>query len=64
MGQEYWDQFGPQDLADMKAEFENRCPATGDGTGTPCCDRAGEYNGFGSDGPLIFKCPLSCPCHD
>lgn len=29
-----------------------------------CCPRAGEYNGFGSDGPLKFKCPKGCPCHD
>jgi len=29
-----------------------------------CCDRAGEYNGFGSDGPLAFVCPESCSCHD
>lgn len=28
-----------------------------------CCDRAGEYNGYGS-GPLLFVCPKSCPCHD
>lgn len=30
----------------------------------PCCDRRGEYNGFGSDGPRLFECPRSCPCHD
>jgi len=30
----------------------------------PCCRRAGEYNGFGSDGPLAFNCPKDCPCHD
>ena len=30
----------------------------------PCCDRAGEYNGFGSDGPLLFRCPEGCSCHD
>lgn len=29
-----------------------------------CCDRAGEYNGFGSDGPTSFTCPKGCPCHD
>lgn len=29
----------------------------------PCCDRANEYNGFGS-GPLVFVCPKHCPCHD
>ncbi len=30
----------------------------------PCCDRRDEYNGFGSDGALIFTCPKHCPCHD
>ena len=29
----------------------------------PCCDRRGEYNGYGS-GPLKFVCPKHCPCHD
>lgn len=29
-----------------------------------CCDRAGDYNGFASDGPTIFTCPNSCACHD
>jgi hypothetical protein len=29
-----------------------------------CCDRAGEYNGFGSEGPLAFLCPEGCSCHD
>lgn len=31
-----------------------------------CCARAGEYNGFGSDGPLLFHCdlPNGCACHD
>jgi len=32
-------------------------------TGPPCCDRAGEYNGYAS-GPLIFTCPKRCSCHD
>lgn len=30
----------------------------------PCCSRMDEYNGFGSDGPWLFTCPKSCPCHD
>jgi len=30
----------------------------------PCCDKRGEYNGFGSDGPLKFTCPKHCSCHD
>lgn len=41
------------------------CPGHGrGGTGLACCDRAGEYNGFGSDGPTIFRCPNGCSCHD
>lgn len=28
-----------------------------------CCDRADEYNGFGS-GHTIFTCPKHCSCHD
>lgn len=35
------------------------------GEGHPwCCLRAGEYNGFGSDGPRKFICPKGCGCHD
>jgi len=30
----------------------------------PCCARAGQYNGYGSDGPLLFDCPADCACHD
>jgi hypothetical protein len=41
------------------------CPGHGSGgTAEPCCDRVGEYNGFGSDGPSIFTCPKGCACHD
>jgi hypothetical protein len=41
------------------------CPGHGEPyTGPRCCDRAGEYNGFGSDGPLAFTCPKHCSCHD
>jgi hypothetical protein len=29
-----------------------------------CCERGDMWNGFGSDGPLTFRCPTSCPCHD
>jgi hypothetical protein len=29
-----------------------------------CCSRAGEYNGYGSDGPLAFRCAKGCSCHD
>jgi hypothetical protein len=30
---------------------------------SPCCERRGEYNGFGS-GSLKFTCPNHCNCHD
>lgn len=41
------------------------CPGHGPhGTGPKCCDRAGEYNGYGSDGPTLFTCPNHCGCHD
>lgn len=33
---------------------EHYCPLTGDR----------EYNGYGSDGPWLFHCPLGCSCHD
>lgn len=40
------------------------CPGHGrGGTQAPCCDRAGEYNGFDS-GPVAFHCPVHCSCHD
>lgn len=40
------------------------CTGTGkNGHRKPCCDRAGEYNGFGS-GEIIFHCPEICTCHD
>jgi hypothetical protein len=42
----------------------NECPGhERGGKAPPCCDRAGEYNGYGS-GPLEFHCPKSCSCHD
>ena len=34
------------------------------GKAPPCCDRAGEYNGYNSDGPILFRCPKGCSCHD
>jgi hypothetical protein len=41
------------------------CPGHGrGGRKEACCERAGEYNGFGSDGPLLFRCPNGCGCHD
>jgi hypothetical protein len=40
------------------------CPGHGrGGSAVPCCARAGEYNGFDS-GPVTFRCPQSCSCHD
>ena len=30
---------------------------------TKYCDRAGEYNGYGS-GSMLFRCPKDCSCHD
>lgn len=47
-----------------EADRAKRCShAATDNTGPDCCDRAGEYNGFGS-GPLKFTCPKHCSCHD
>jgi len=43
------------------AGFASRNPAA---PGPRCCDRAGTYNGLGSDGPTAFTCPRSCACHD
>ena len=40
------------------------CVGHGRGGTGRCCDRAGEYNGYGSDGPWLFVCPKSCSCHD
>ncbi len=40
------------------------CQGHGRGGLRKCCERAGEYNGFASDGPLSFTCPESCSCHD
>ena len=30
----------------------------------PCCAKRNNWNGFGGDTPLLFVCPVSCPCHD
>lgn len=43
--------------------YGSECPGN-NGTGEPCCERAGQYNGYGSDGPFLFHCPRSCSCHD
>lgn len=43
----------------------NECPGHDrGGKRQKCCELAGEYNGFGSDGPLLFDCPTGCSCHD
>ena len=44
---------------------DRRCDAKPDGE-VRCCARAGEHNGFGTDGPLLFECdqPGGCWCHD
>lgn len=40
------------------------CPGHGrGGKAEPCCERAGEYNGYDS-GPTVFDCPKHCSCHD
>lgn len=49
-------EFRPSDPAE--------CVGKDRGGSGKCCDRAGEYNGFGSDGPLAFVCPNGCDCHD
>lgn len=47
-----------------KAILKSReCMGHGRGGRHCCCDRVGEYNGYGS-GPIIFSCPENCSCHD
>lgn len=48
----------PPELAAWAGHTVHRCAPE-----APCCDRAEEYNGYGS-GPTIFECPKSCMCHD
>ncbi len=50
----YWNTYVPSEKLSVQ-ETETPCD---------CCDRADEYNGFGSDGPLLFVCPKDCQCHD
>lgn len=48
----------------VKEPPERHCKGYGFGNaGAPCCERAGEYNGYAS-GPLLFRCPKGCGCHD
>lgn len=51
-------------LADPDEPRKPECCGHGRGGTGRCCDRAGEYNGFASDGPLLFRCPNGCSCHD
>ena len=53
-----------EEKASAKKEIKTECSGHGRGGTVECCPRAGEYNGFGSDGPLKFHCPKSCSCHD
>ncbi len=49
----------------LSCRWCNRCCGySHEHNGPPCCERAGEYNGYGSDGALLFECPRSCGCHD
>lgn len=43
---------------------KTECVGHDRGGTSQCCERAGEYNGYGSDGPTTFTCPTSCSCHD
>ncbi len=53
------------DAAGYPVTIPDECPGHGrGGQHAPCCERAGEYNGFGSDRPLSFTCPKHCSCHD
>lgn len=50
---------------DPTNDWPYECPGHGrGGTKSPCCARAGQYNGYGSDGPTLFECPQHCGCHD
>lgn len=46
--------------------FCQECPGyERGGKAAPCCERAGEYNGYPyEDGPALFCCPRNCGCHD
>ena len=61
-----WDRFSWEEHDE--GEFRRilkECPGHDrGGQGEKCCERAGEYNGFGSDGPTKFTCPKHCSCHD
>ena len=55
----------PSHLPESPTQWQQVCCGmTPLGKGPPCCGRAGEYNGYGSDGPTIFTCPKNCGCHD
>jgi hypothetical protein len=50
--------------AQQNAKRRDECVGHDRGGTGRCCDRAGEYNGYGSDGPTTFTCPKQCSCHD
>lgn len=50
--------------SDSAKKATEECSGFERGGLSPCCDRVGEYNGYNSDGPLLFRCPKSCGCHD
>jgi DNA adenine methylase len=54
-----------QQTGTQKTAAGDECPGFDrGGTGVPCCDRAGQYNGMLSSGNVIFVCPKHCGCHD
>jgi hypothetical protein len=55
---EAWDHL-VRECEDLR---RSRRPKKPDGP-CDCCDRHDEYNGYGS-GPLLFRCPKNCSCHD
>ncbi len=52
-----------QEYRDAVREENSQKPPPGP---CDCCERHDQYNGFGSDGPLLFLCPKpgGCACHD
>lgn len=51
---------------DAEGKGSESCPVCPEDPALPnaCCEHAGEYNGFGSDGPRLFTCPDGCAFHD
>ncbi len=47
----------------MAEVLSRQCPGYGrGGTGKRCCDRAGMFDG--KSGPIEFRCPNNCGCHN